>query len=261
MIEYLTRECELEKHRKLCAVRGETPCENGWLDQIHWLAAGDEDLFAFAWAAANFSHAWDDLVDEGDWDLEMIEAAQAALCHAVVSTLRTGLNGVSDVAFERVWLGLMNASQWGTEQVFFAVKARNDFFFELGSNEFVRRHAAAIETLLVMCMTRMLDGDAFARSEDPARRALAPAVSCGDVDFYAGLVYLARGWAALRGVSKWRDYDQRDAGPSEGDAVSKRITAYLSADALSRPEMCVKHLLLDARAVIDGKTLTTQEAK
>ena len=54
------------------------------------------------------------------------------------------------------------------------------------------------------------DGDTMAASVDPIKRQLAPAVRCGDVDVIFHLVYLARGWAALRECSKFREYDLGD---------------------------------------------------
>lgn len=210
MTAYLTRPCELAKHARLCSASGEAPSPNGWLDQIHWLAAGDDDLFAFMWSAANFSHAWDDLIDGSRWEPDLIEAAQAQLAAMITAYLRQRDTSPDTVPFLRVWNGLLDANKWLLEDCQLANRAMSDFFIDLGKNPFVQRHRAEIETLLMMALTRMLDGDAFARSADPAKRALAPAVSCGDVDFYLGLVFLARGWTALRACSVWRQYDLPD---------------------------------------------------
>lgn len=210
---YLTRPCELEKHARLCAAQGEPPAANGWLDQIHWLAGGDQDLFGFMWAAANFSHAWDDLVDESGWSPDMIEAAQAQLCDMILAHLRHQDTAPITVNFLKVWHALMDSQKRNVDDCMLMNRAMSDFFIDLMKNPFVAAHRPEIETLLVMCLTRMLDGDAFKRSLDPARRALAPAVACGDVDFYLGLVFMARGWAALRACSVWRSYDVPDGEP------------------------------------------------
>jgi hypothetical protein len=233
MKAYLTRPCELEKHARLCAAKGETPAPNGWLDQIHWLAAGDDDLFAFLWSAANFSHAWDDLVDECGWTPEMIEAAQARLAEMIEAHLRHQDTAPVTVNFLHVWHALIGSRTRDVADDCLANRAMSDFFLDLTRNPFVQAHRPEIETLLMLAMTRMLDGDAYARSADPAKRMLAPAVRCGDVDFYLGCVYLARGWTALRACSVWRQYDEPDqAEPvaANGDPVAVKHLTTMEAN-------------------------------
>lgn len=210
LTSYLTRPCELEKHARLCTARGETPVANGWLDQIHWLAGGDDDLFGVMWSFANFSHAFDDLIDGSNWEPDLIEGAMARLHDMVVAPLRHQSTSPATVNFLQTWHALIDANCWQLDDCRLANKAMSDFFMDLSRNPFARKFNRELETVFVQCMCRCLDGDAMAASPDAAVRVLAPAVRCGDVDALMHMVYLARGWVGLRAVSGWRQYDAGD---------------------------------------------------
>ena len=90
------------------------------------------------------------------------------------------------------------------------------FFVMLASNEFIRANALQIRAMMVQTMLRCLSGDLLATSEDPRKRALAPAVRCGDVDLFMHMIYLARGFAAASAWCGKLGYDAPD-GESPGE--------------------------------------------
>ena len=222
---YMLRKEELAKHAELCRRKGEPDTGTGALPIFEMLAGGDLDVFAAMWAFWNFEHAWDDLLDETGLLASHREAAMESLHEAVCQCL-TGpalanieAKTVLPTGFRNGWKWLLDKTGWSKERKILAATARNEFFAVLLSNPFVRRHAPEIRGMLVMCMVRCLDGDEMAASDKPERRLLAPAVRCGDVDLMLHLVYLARGWAAVRALSGLRDYDLPDERPARKEAA------------------------------------------
>jgi hypothetical protein len=78
---------------------------------------------------------------------------------------------------------------------------------ELSFNPFYQRNSAYLYGLIVSMFARWLDGDEWQRSNDPEKRAYAPVVRCGDVDFALGVAYLTGGWDHLRACKDARSYD------------------------------------------------------
>lgn len=105
---------------------------------------------------------------------------------------------------------LIDGSGWDLEKKEQAMKTLHDFVTDLMLNPFVLQNAQSIHGAFVSAMTRNMDGDMMKSSTDAYRDGIATAVRCGDIDVIMHLAYLASGWAGLREVSKWRDYDNRD---------------------------------------------------
>lgn len=83
---------------------------------------------------------------------------------------------------------------------------------QLSFNSFYCQHSAYLYGLIVSMVNRWLDGDEWERSEDPQKRAYAPVVRCGDVDFALGVAYLTGGWSHLRRCKEARSYDTPKGG-------------------------------------------------
>jgi hypothetical protein len=159
------------------------------------------------WSFYNFGHAFDDLLDESGGNAEQIEAVMTGLHDAVVYALVREGQGYN---LEPLLLNMAAAARWEYEQTELMMQAAAQFFADLYTNPFIRKHRQEFRGIFVQAMTRCLDGDDMARSEDAFKRQLAPAVRCGDVDALLHMVYLARGWAALRACGKFREYDLPD---------------------------------------------------
>lgn len=112
--------------------------------------------------------------------------------------------------FAHVFDDLIDGSDWPEDRKEQAWKALHDWTVDLLLNPFVRDNARELRALFVSAIARAIDGDAMAASQDPERRALAPAVRCGDVDVILHIAYLAGGWEALRKFGPRRDYDPAD---------------------------------------------------
>lgn len=202
---YMTRPEELEKFRQLRLAKGYPDDGTTLMDTINVLAGEDDAVFNAMWSFYNFAHAFDDLLDESGWDAEHIEAAMTTLHDAVTHVLMREGPGGNVRALIQVL-----ARNWPESRRVAAQKAADDFFQDLNSNPFIRRHRQEFRCIFVQAMARCLDGEAMAHSDIPERVALAPAVRCGDVDALLHMVYLARGWAALRECGKFREYDLPD---------------------------------------------------
>lgn len=207
-MNYLDQKEELEKHAALSATKGFSDDGRGMRTIIEHLAAGDAVLFEAMWSFVNFAHAFDDLIDESEWNSETREAAVTMLHDAVVDVLTTEFDGTAQTRlFEHYinWTSPLEPSRRAVARFAWA-----HFFTALSKNHLILSHTAEIRGMLVQALTRCLDGDAMEASVDPLKRQLAPAVRCGDVDVVFHMVYLARGWAALRECSKFREYDLGD---------------------------------------------------
>lgn len=121
--------------------------------------------------------------------------------------------------FAHVFDDLLDEGNWPAERKEQAMKALHDFVVTLLLNPFVHDHRHELRAVLAQAITRNIEGDAMAQSEDAEVRALAPAVRCGDVDVILQIAYLAGGYSALRKWSKLRAYDRADEAPTptEGD--------------------------------------------
>lgn len=82
----------------------------------------------------------------------------------------------------------------------------------LSFNEFYQKNSAYLFALITSMVNRWLDGDEWERSDDPMKRAYAPVVRCGDVDFVLGVAYLTGGWEHLRACKEARSYDKPQGG-------------------------------------------------
>lgn len=200
---YLERQCEIEKHDRLLIAKGRKPTGLGLRPVFEHLAAGDAELFDAMWSFANFAHAFDDLIDESGWNKEAREAAVSLLHDAVVR-----MDSASYLKLANFYWNA--ARRFEADDETWALAAFDMFFWNLRHNLFIQPRCKEIQTMLVQALTRCLDGDEMAADVNPERRALAPAVRCGDVDVIFHMVYLARGWAALRECSAVREYDIAD---------------------------------------------------
>lgn len=216
---YMTRPEELAKHAELCRAKGEPVDPLGALTYLHEMAGTNDDVFNVMWSFWNFEHAWDDLLDESAFGPEVKLAAMQALHDAVVFALLPGneWNVGAECAdpFWKAWTLLVDHCGWSELRKELAEKARQAFFCDLWRNPFVRQHRHELRALFVQAMLRGIAGDEMAASAKAERRALAPAVRCGDVDVMIHLVYLARGWVAACEWSSRRDYDLPDAAVSQ----------------------------------------------
>lgn len=112
--------------------------------------------------------------------------------------------------FSQVFDDLIDAHELPAEIKEQMFKALHDFTVTLLLNPFVREHAHELRAVFAQAITKNLDGDEMAKSEDAETRALAPAVRCADVDVIVQIAYLAGGYSALRKWSKLRAYDPPD---------------------------------------------------
>lgn len=79
------------------------------------------------------------------------------------------------------------------------------FWWAWATNPFIQEHRDQIKALYISCINRWLDGDLM---ENPEQAAV---VRCGDLDVLLHMVYLARGFAAMRECSlQFRRYDLPD---------------------------------------------------
>jgi hypothetical protein len=203
---YLTQQHELDKFDRISTANGCDAKGGGFLKIITTLSAGNKELFEAMWSFENFAHAADDILDEGLLNEEQSEAFMTmlhdAVCAALLSTNLTPLG-----LFLNIYESMVGNSALEENRRFLALKAARDFFRTLIENNFVIRNASELRGMYVQAMTRALDGEAMALDSNPANRTMARVVRCGDVDVLFHMVYLARGFAALRECSKVRKYD------------------------------------------------------
>ena len=107
--------------------------------------------------------------------------------------------------FEHVLDDLVDGDKAVTHE--HAARAFAAFWTEVALNPWFRAHSALLHGALISAINRWVDGDQWAQSTDPAKRALAPAIRCGDVDFYLHVAYVAHGWEHLRAMRDFRHYD------------------------------------------------------
>jgi len=201
---YMTRPEELAKFKALRAAKGYPDSETTLLDIIHVLAGDDDHVFNAMWSFWNCAQAFDDLLDESGGNAEQIEAVMTGLHDAVVYALvREGQN----YNLEPLLMNMARAAKWDQARIDLMIESAANFFSDLYTNPFIRKHRQEMRCIFVQAMTRALDGDEMERSGNSERMALAPAVRCGDLDALFHMVYLARGWAALRAIGKFREYD------------------------------------------------------
>jgi len=74
-------------------------------------------------------------------------------------------------------------------------------------NQFFLANRDSLVPLIISMGNRWVDGDEWATKEDPAERALAPAIRCGDVDLYLFVAFLTGGWEHMRRIKEARSYD------------------------------------------------------
>lgn len=91
-----------------------------------------------------------------------------------------------------------------------AAKATLELFTTLLLNPFVIQHRQILWGGLSTAVMRWLDGDEWENSSDPEKRALAPAVRCGDIDFWLLVARLHGGWNHERALKEFRGYDPSD---------------------------------------------------
>lgn len=207
---YLTQPAEVAKFHAIRAAKGLPASETSWIDVCARLAAGDADLFDALWSFWNFAHAFDDLIDESGARPEQAEIIMTGLHDAVVYALLREGAGYNLTGLLKNFAA---AAHWEKPKRELMIEAAADFFSSLYSNRFIREHAAEIRCVYVQAMTRSLDGEAMAKSDDDNKRAVAPAVRCGDLDALFHMVYLRRGWSALRACGAIREYDLPDGVP------------------------------------------------
>lgn len=207
---YMTRPEEIAKHAELCARNGEPAPELGSFPLFDAIAGGDPELFDALWLFWNFEHAFDDLIDESGWTAEMIEAAMKDLHDAVCLAL--GFPGerkhVSD--WTKTFVALIKGCGWTETRRNLAVQAETLFFAMLADNPLMQDNRGDMRAMFTQAILRCLDGDSMARSGEPRKVALAPAVKCGDLEVLFHMVYLKHGWVRARVVSSLRDYDRPD---------------------------------------------------
>jgi hypothetical protein len=208
---------ELAKYAGICRANGFQAPEDGARQLCRQMAGDDEDVFNAIWLTWNFENAFDDLIDQDGIEDEIKLCAMAALHDALVETLDHG-HGAAHLRFLQACAHLERRTHWSTARKNLAAAAIQRFFVMLESNPFIRTNAAQIKAMMVQTMLRCLTGDLMARSEDPRKRALAPAVRCGDVDLFMHMIYLARGFAAASVWCGKLGYDTADgpAGHQEG---------------------------------------------
>ncbi len=112
--------------------------------------------------------------------------------------------------FEHAWDDLMDGKPMTPEGKELAAKALYCFLDDLLLNPFIRARAHQVRSLMVNALVKSLEGDALARSGDPAKVAVAPAVRCADIDVFRGFAELVGGWELVRELAPLWDYDQED---------------------------------------------------
>lgn len=211
---YMDRSEELTKYAAICRANGFTPPSNGSRGQFEMIADGDADLFDAMWKTWNFEHAFDDLLDEGGFSEDQKIAAIAALAGAVEELFYDPMLD-KFLNFSELWDAMLRRMNWDPNRRHLANVAQLQFWGMLRFNPFVRKHPKEIATMLVQTMLRCISGDVMERSEDPRKRALAPAVRCGDVDLFMHMIYLARGFAAASAWCGKLGYDCELQGTTE----------------------------------------------
>lgn len=96
-----------------------------------------------------------------------------------------------------------------------AVRTLVQFIATLSFNAFYEEHKESLFPMIVMMANRSLDGDEWARSEDPAKRSAASVVRCGDVDLFLHVAFLTGGWDHMRSVKDARSYDSNVSNDEE----------------------------------------------
>ena len=164
-------------------------------------------VLAALWLAWNFEHALDDLLDEK----QLAAVNKESVARKLFDLMESILTGQPPCNFFIArYQELIESSEWEPERKRLAERAAQDFIGDLLVNPFIRQHAGQFLAMYHMMIARMLDGDEMASAEDGARRRLAPAVRCGDVDFIVHVAKLAGGWDAMRAIGRQRDYDPAD---------------------------------------------------
>ena len=110
--------------------------------------------------------------------------------------------------FAHVWDDLIDGSSWDMEKKEQAFKALHDFVIGLLVNPFVLRYASEVRAMLTSAMSRCLEGDRMAASDNPREKELSSAVRCADIDVLMHYAYLHCGWTTMREFSKKRRYDE-----------------------------------------------------
>jgi hypothetical protein len=195
---YMTRPEELAKYAKLCAFNGE-PDSGCGAYQVLKEAFGKQDAaFEFAWLFWNFAHALDDVLDEA------ILTPEDKL--EVLQQLNEALRFTNGNKWAKCWEDAIFCTSFDTDRQLLANAAERDFFASWFENPNVE-----ILGVFTSAIMRCIGGDAMLRSGNPRKMALAPAVSCGDVDVLIHMVFLSCGWEAAVNFSIHRDYDVPDA--------------------------------------------------
>lgn len=96
-----------------------------------------------------------------------------------------------------------------------AVRTLIQFINELSFNSFYEEHKESLFPLIVMMANRSLDGDEWAKSDNPEKRAASNVVRCGDVDLFLHVAYLTGGWDHMRSVKDARSYDSNVSNSKE----------------------------------------------
>lgn len=110
--------------------------------------------------------------------------------------------------FEHCYDDLIDRDKQVTQEQ--AVKCLVDFVTMISFNPFYQQYKHTLHPLIIQACTRWLDGDEWARSDDPEKRTMARVVRCGDVDIMMQVAYLTGGWEFMREVRYMRQYDSND---------------------------------------------------
>jgi hypothetical protein len=212
---YMDRPEELAKHAAICKANGCHVPADGARSLCEAMAGGDPDVFDVMWKIWNFEHAFDDLIDETGIDDDTKVVAIAALHDVTMAVTDTCLMK----KFLQAWRFLEERSHWSKQRRILAATARNQFFGMLHLNPFARAHAQQLKAMLAQTMLRCISGDVMAKSGDARKRALAPAVRCGDVDLFMHIIYLARGFAAASVWCGKLGYDLPDPLPATKETI------------------------------------------
>jgi hypothetical protein len=215
--DYMDRPEELRKYAGICEANGFAVPPNGARGLCVLMANGDSNVFKLMWSTWNFENAFDDLIDQEGIEENVKLCAMAALHDAIVEVLNIS-QGAAYSRLLQVCAHLERRTKWHQSRKTMAYCAIQQFFVELASNPFARSNAEQLKAMLVQAILRCLSGDLMARSEDPRKRELAPAVRCGDVDLFMHMIYLARGFAAASAWCGKLGYDLPDG---DGDTKQK----------------------------------------
>lgn len=216
IVDYMDRPEEMRKYAGICTANGFSVPANGARSLCESMAGGNGDVFRAMWSIWNFENSFDDLIDQRGIEEKIKLAAMAALHDAIVEALN---GAIADPApaymrFLHVCAHLERRTNWSRARKNLAANALLKFFQMLRGNPFIRSNADQMKAMLVQALLRCLSGDLMAISPDPRKRALAPAVRCGDVDLFLHMIYLARGFAAATTWCGKLGYDLPDGPPS-----------------------------------------------